>query len=125
VVQHARSEITALEGDEQAGLQGATLADRGSGETKRLPVRRLFLFIGADPNTGWLPDCVERDAKGFVLTGQSGRAPLETSHPGVFAAGDVRAGSTKRVAAAVGEGAAVVAQIHAALAARAREPEPA
>jgi len=125
VVLHRQAEVVELEGDEHEGLQGATLRDRVSGATTRLPVRRLFLFIGADPNTSWLPDCVERDAKGFVLTGRAGRAPLETSHPGVFAAGDVRAGSTKRVAAAVGEGAAVVAQIHAALAARERTPEPA
>jgi thioredoxin reductase (NADPH) len=85
------------------------------------------LFIGADPNAGWLDQCVEVDGKGFVVTGSKfadgngtiDRAPLplETSRPGVFAIGDVRAGSTKRVAAAVGEGAAVVAQIHSALAA--------
>jgi thioredoxin reductase (NADPH) len=84
------------------------------------------LFIGADPNAGWLDQCVEVDGKGFVVTGSKfadgngsiGRPPLplETSRPGVFAIGDVRAGSTKRVAAAVGEGAAVVAQIHSALA---------
>jgi thioredoxin reductase (NADPH) len=76
----------------------------------------LFLFIGADPNTDWLDGCVDLDAKGFVVTGQQGSAPLETSRPGIFAAGDVRCGSTKRVAAAVGEGAAVIAQIHAYLA---------
>jgi thioredoxin reductase (NADPH) len=85
------------------------------------------LFIGADPNASWLDQCVDVDGKGFVVTGEKfadgngtiGRLPLplETSRPGVFAIGDVRAGSTKRVAAAVGEGAAVVAQIHSALAA--------
>ena len=89
-------------------------------------MRHLFLFIGADPNAGWLQDRVAVDSKGFVVTGfacpngarAAGRPalPLETSFPGVFAIGDVRAGSTKRVAAAVGEGAAVVAQIHTALA---------
>jgi thioredoxin reductase (NADPH) len=88
------------------------------------PVRHLFLFTGADPNTSWLSGCnVRVDDKGFVLTGPEahvGQAPgapgLETSVPGVFAIGDVRSASTKRVAAAVGEGAAVVAQIHALLA---------
>ena len=87
-------------------------------------MRHLFLFCGADPNAGWLDGCVALDEKGFVLTGakcggRQGRPvlPLETSRPGVFAIGDVRAGSTKRVAAAVGDGAAVVAQIHSVLAA--------
>ena len=93
----------------------------------RCPLRHLFLFIGADPNAAWLEDCVAVDGKGFVVTGaeltdgasgtSTGALPLETSWPGVFAIGDVRAGSTKRVAAAVGEGAAVVAQIHSVLAA--------
>ena len=83
-------------------------------------MRHLFLFIGAVPNAGWLQGCVETDAKGFVVTG-GGALPLETSLPGVFAIGDVRAGSTKRVAAAVGDGAAVVAQIHTAIAERAKE----
>jgi thioredoxin reductase (NADPH) len=85
-------------------------------------LRHLFLFIGADPNAEWLKGCVETDSKGFVITGgkfaaDAGRAPmaLETSMPGVFAIGDVRAGSTKRVGAAIGEGAAVVAQIHQVL----------
>jgi thioredoxin reductase (NADPH) len=95
------------------------------GEERRCRLRHLFLFIGADPNTGWLKDCVGLDSKGFVVTGAPGaqseagpgRAPLplETNLPGVFAIGDVRSGSTKRVAAAVGEGAAVVAQIHSML----------
>lgn len=77
----------------------------------------MFLFIGADPNTKWLDDRIALDDKGFVLTGQSSHRALETSSPGVFAIGDVRSGSTKRVAASVGEGAAAVAQIHAYLAA--------
>ncbi len=89
-----------------------------------MAVRHLFLFIGADPNASWLRTCnVETDDKGFVRTGGGtlGCAsavpyPLQTSVPGVFAIGDVRSGSTKRVAAAVGEGAAVVAQIHSYLA---------
>jgi thioredoxin reductase (NADPH) len=88
-------------------------------ETHRL-VGHLFLFIGADPNTSWLSASdVALDAKGFVRTGAevaAGRRALETSRDGVFAIGDVRAGSTKRVAAAVGEGAQVIATIHAFLA---------
>jgi len=80
-------------------------------------LRHLFLFIGADPNSGWIAHCVDSNDRGFVITGGNGRL-LETSVPGVFAIGDVRAGSTKRVAAAVGEGAAVVAQIHAMMADR-------
>jgi thioredoxin reductase (NADPH) len=82
-------------------------------------MRHLFLFIGADPNTDWLAGSdIARDAKGFVLTGKPAGAAhmLETSRPGVFAIGDVRAGSIKRVAAAVGEGAQVVAALHAYLA---------
>jgi thioredoxin reductase (NADPH) len=90
-----------------------------TGEVTRLPARHLFLFIGADPNTDWLAGSgVRLDAKGFVVTGEAaapGRGPLETSRRGVFAIGDVRAGSIKRVAAAVGEGAQVVAALHAHL----------
>jgi thioredoxin reductase (NADPH) len=86
----------------------------------RRPIRHLFLSIGADPNTAWLSQYdVALDAKGFVRTGadlEGNRRLLETSHPGVFAIGDVRCGSVKRVAAAVGEGAQVVATLHAFLA---------
>jgi len=121
---HTRTEVVGLEGDQTTGLTGAVFRDRGSGETHACPLRHVFLFIGADPNADWLDGCVALDNKGFVLTGakcggREGRPvlPLETSRPGVFAIGDVRAGSTKRVAAAVGEGAAVVAQIHSVLAA--------
>ena len=116
VEMHVGSEIVGLEGRRETGLEAATFQDRRDGTRHRCAVRHLFLFIGADPNADWARDCVETDAKGFVLTG-SGDLPLETSRPGVFAIGDVRAGSTKRVAAAVGEGAAVVAQIHSLLAA--------
>ena len=80
----------------------------------------MFLFIGADPNTDWANDCVDTDAKGFIVTGADALS-LETSRPGIFAIGDVRAGSTKRVAAAVGEGAAVVAQIHSLFAEHANQ----
>jgi thioredoxin reductase (NADPH) len=86
-------------------------------ESRWLGAQHLFLFIGADPNTHWLDQHIVLDKKGFVVTGAAPRMPLETSNPGVFAVGDVRSGSIKRVAAGVGEGAAVVAQIHAYLAA--------
>jgi thioredoxin reductase (NADPH) len=109
---HVGAEVVALEGGGAGGLAGATIRHNADGSLHHRPLRHLFLFIGADPNSDWLPDAVATDPKGFVLTGQ-GRQPLETGMPGVFAIGDVRAGSTKRVAAAVGEGAAVVAQIHA------------
>jgi thioredoxin reductase (NADPH) len=91
------------------------------GPEVRRPIRHLFLFIGADPNTEWLNGSdIALDKKGFVLTGNdagAGRHPLETTRHGVFAIGDVRAGSVKRVAAAVGEGAQVVAALHSFLAA--------
>jgi thioredoxin reductase (NADPH) len=109
-----RSEIAALHGAD-GQLEGVTLAD---GE--RLPFAFLFLFLGALPCTDWLGDAVARDDKGFILTGAAvGRGDLlETSVPGVFAAGDARAGSTKRCATAVGEGAMAVQFVHAHLAAR-------
>jgi thioredoxin reductase (NADPH) len=88
-------------------------------EEIRRPIQHLFLFIGAEPNTDWLNGSgIALDPKGFVLTGTDttgNRQPLETSRPGVFAIGDVRSGSVKRVAAAVGEGAQVVATLHAFL----------
>ena len=81
---------------------------------ERMPLNYLFLFLGADPCTDWLGDTVARDEKGFILTGpDAGAAGIhETSVPGVFAAGDVRAGSIKRCAIAVGEGAAAVRHVH-------------
>jgi thioredoxin reductase (NADPH) len=117
---HVGTEVVALDGDRAGGLKAVTFLDRSTGATRTFPLRHLFLFIGADPNAEWLQNCVAVDDKGFVVTGggfsvnASGRTPLplETSVPRVFAIGDVRASSTKRVAAAVGEGAAVVAQIH-------------
>jgi thioredoxin reductase (NADPH) len=113
-----RTSLTALEGS-NGGLAAVRWRQAGSDEVRR-PIRHLFLFIGADPNTDWLTSCgIALDAKGFVLTGKdAGGAsrPLETSQPGVFAIGDVRSGSIKRVAASVGEGAQVVAAIHAFLA---------
>ena len=115
---HTGCEVVDLEGDRAGGLTGAVFRNRATGERHSRALRHMFLFIGADPNAEWLSGCVAVDPKGFVLTGldvadkANSRLPLETSRPGVFAIGDVRAGSTKRVAAAVGEGAAVVAQIH-------------
>ena len=120
---HVGTEVVALDGDRAGGLTAVTFRQRASGKTFKAPLRHLFLFIGADPNTGWLASCVAVDDKGFIVTGgefsagANGRTPLplETSMPGVFAIGDVRATSTKRVGAAIGEGAAVVAQIHQVL----------
>ena len=110
-----RSEIAQLHGA-NGQLEGVTLT---SGE--RLPFAFLFLFLGARPYTDWLGDVVARDESGFILTGAAAGADhiLETSVQGVFAAGDVRSGSTKRCATAVGEGAMAVQLIHAHLAQRA------
>ena len=123
---HTGVEVVALEGDQTGVLCNATFRGLDSGKFWTYPLRHLFLFIGADPNGDWLAKRVAVDNKGFVITGRDfaptdvpiDRAPLplETSVAGVFAIGDVRAGSTKRVGASIGEGAAVVAQIHAALA---------
>jgi len=117
VVTNAR--VTALEGS--SGMLKAIRWQRaGTGDETRKEIKHLFLFIGADPNTDWLAGSdVVLDAKGFVKTGSdlgSERHALETSRNRVFAIGDVRSASTKRVAAAVGEGAQVVAAIHAVLA---------
>jgi len=111
---HVGAELDSLEGSCATGLRSATFRHVGDGSFSRLELRHLFLFIGADPNTEWVGDRVATDQKGFILTGQVG-LPLETSLHGVFAIGDARSGSTKRVSAAVGEGAAVVAQIHTML----------
>jgi thioredoxin reductase (NADPH) len=109
--------VTGLEGDD--GALSAVRWRSTAGEVRR-PIRHLFLFIGAAPNTDWLSGSgVEVDPRGFVLTGSDkdhGGHALETSRPGVFAIGDVRSGSVKRVAAAVGEGAQVVAALHSYLA---------
>jgi thioredoxin reductase (NADPH) len=102
------SEVRALHG--AAGrLESVTLTDGAT-----LPLSFLFLFLGASPCTDWLGDVVARDANGFILTGADAGADglLETSVPGIYAAGDVRAGSTKRCATAVGEGATVVRFVH-------------
>jgi thioredoxin reductase (NADPH) len=113
-----QTNISGLEGN--GGVLEAIRLRGPSDEEKRRPVRHLFLFVGADPNTDWLKGSgVALDGKGFVLTGsETGGAsrPLETSVRGVFAIGDVRCGSTKRVAAAVGEGAQAIGTLHAFLA---------
>ncbi|RWM25792.1 cyclic nucleotide-binding domain-containing thioredoxin-disulfide reductase [Mesorhizobium sp.] len=113
------TEIAALEGHE-GNLDQVRWRNRVTGTETTRPIRHLFLFIGADPNTDWLANCnVALDAKGFVRTGPDvapGHGPMETSRNGVFAIGDVRCGSTKRVAAAVGDGAQVVAALHGYLA---------
>ena len=117
------TEVAALRGPGRGALEAITLRERRSGATRELRVRQLFLFVGAEPNTAWLKGCVSLDEKGYVLTGAdragatsvADRCSLQTSLPRVFAVGDVRAGSTKRVASAVGEGAAAVAQVHACL----------
>jgi thioredoxin reductase (NADPH) len=108
--------VTALSCGAGGTLASVDMNSRETGETQRVDAHHLFLFIGADPNTGWLDQRIALDDKGFVATGDDLKFPLQTSSPGVFAIGDVRSGSVKRVAAGVGEGAAAVAQIHAYLA---------
>jgi thioredoxin reductase (NADPH) len=117
------TEVRTLEGERT--LEGVTVEDNRSGERRRLPARAMFVFIGADPHTHWLQDHVALDDHGFVLSGQAAavtvpevggelRQPLmlETSRPGILAAGDVRSGSIKRVASAVGEGSMAVRLTH-------------
>jgi thioredoxin reductase (NADPH) len=126
VQSYLRTRVTSLEGNGHLATVCGESADLGP---QRFDSSSLFLFIGADANTEWLRDCVELDSKGFVVTGTglprsitdndrwiaAGRGPflLETSLPGVFAAGDVRSGSVKRVSSAVGEGAMAVSFVHA------------
>jgi thioredoxin reductase (NADPH) len=120
-----QTNVTGLEGRDGMLEAVRWRGRKSSGEVRRL-IRHLFLFIGADPNTDWLSGSgIRLDPKGFVLTGADNtdsRQPLETSRRGIFAIGDVRSGSIKRVAAAVGEGAQVVATLHATLAAIGIEP---
>ena len=128
VVLRARTQVEALEGTDR--LERIRWRQLDTGESQTRPIRHLFLMTGADPNTAWLNGCVALDDKDFVKTGSDldpreledagwplARRPdlLETSVPGVFAVGDVRAGSVKRVASAVGEGSVCVQLIHRAL----------
>lgn len=112
---HPYTEVTALHG--ATALEEIEWRDIRTDQTTRVPCGGLFVMIGAEPNTSWLADCLPLDQNGFVLTGQdeAGRplgCPYATSKPGVFAVGDVRAGSIKRVAAGVGEGSVVVHAVH-------------
>jgi thioredoxin reductase (NADPH) len=130
-----QTEITALDGD--AHLERVTWRNKQTGESRTQPIRHVFIMTGASPHTGWLRGCLVLDDKGFILTGRDldgavhsnghangtpawplARPPemLETSLPGVFAVGDVRAGNLKRVASAVGEGAIAIALVHRVLA---------
>jgi thioredoxin reductase (NADPH) len=118
-----RTEIRALRGSPQTGVEAVHWRHRDTGRDEVYPIRNVFMFLGADPATDWLQGCdVALDSKGFVLAGadvgleRNGRLPLETNVEGMFAIGDVRGGSVKRVGGAIGEGAAVVAQLHAYLA---------
>jgi thioredoxin reductase (NADPH) len=105
--------VAALEGQDGI-LEAIRCRSHRSGEEVKRAIRHLFLFVGAEPHTRWLTGSgVTFDDKGFVRTGADIEKPLETCLPGVFAIGDVRSGSIKRVAAAVGEGAQVVAALHA------------
>jgi thioredoxin reductase (NADPH) len=126
-----RSEVSALHGDKV--LTALDLANRATGEVRRLDSGGVFVFIGADAETAWLPDAIVRDERGYVRTGEPvtksgqwrlGRDPylLETSVPGIFACGDVRSSPVKRVAAAVGEGSMAIAFVHQFLAQTASAP---
>jgi len=109
---HPCSEVVRLEGETH--LSHVTWRSGSMGEDHRIAAEHLFVMIGADPCTKWLPDCVQLDSNGFVRTSSASEdsGPFETSVRGIFAVGDVRSGSVKRVASAVGEGSIVVAAIH-------------
>jgi thioredoxin reductase (NADPH) len=114
-----RSQVAELSGDDR--LRTVKIRD-GEGRVVERSVGGVFIMIGADPCTEWVKDAVRLDNRGFVLTGNdadasTSRTLFETSLPGVFAVGDVRSGSVKRVASAVGEGSVVVQAVHAWLAA--------
>ncbi|MBY0294808.1 MAG: FAD-dependent oxidoreductase [Methylobacterium sp.] len=105
------AEITALHGGDR--LEAVTIRSVVDGTTRTLSTCAVFVMVGASPNTGWLSGLVDLDGHGFVLTGEriGAPSPYATSHPGIFAVGDVRAGSVKRVAASVGEGSVVISQV--------------
>ncbi|MET0996823.1 MAG: NAD(P)/FAD-dependent oxidoreductase, partial [Mycobacterium sp.] len=120
----SRTEVREVHGDDK--LSEVVIEDNRTGERQSIQTRALFVFIGADPHTAWLSGAIQLDDHGFVSTGPAAlysgsdgnqtprRRPmmLETSRPGVFAVGDVRSGSVKRVASAVGEGSMAIRQIH-------------
>ena len=116
---HTHAEIAGLEGD--GSLEFVTWINRENGESTRRPISNVFVMIGAEPNSGWVYGTVKLDEKGFVLTGgESGfeGTSFATSVPGIYAVGDVRSDSVKRVASAVGEGSVVISNIHRYLAQR-------
>ena len=127
-----RTEVTAARGEHR--LTELVLRDQATGRDETVPAAALFVMIGATPHADWLPEDVVRDRHGFILTGRDlpdadrakagrpVRLPLETSLPGVFAVGDVRAGSVKRVASAVGEGSVAIPQVHQHLQRQATQP---
>jgi thioredoxin reductase (NADPH) len=119
------SEIIALEG--KPTLQSVTWVDRTTGEQTQKPIEDVFVMIGAEPNTGWLYGTVRLDKKGFILTGGVDgfeSTPYATSVPGIYAVGDVRANSVKRVASAVGEGSVVISDVHRYLASHRNQVPP-
>ena len=119
---YPESEIVALGGD--PSLQRVTWVNSSTGERTSRDISVVFVMIGAEPNTGWLFGTVRLDKKGFILTGNTDgfeKTPYATSVPGVYAVGDVRADSLKRVASAVGEGSVVISYIHRYLADRKNE----
>ncbi len=121
-----RLEAEIADADGEGVLRELTLRDRRTGREERVPAEWVFVLIGAEPHTDWLEGTLERDRHGFLLTGRDAPGAgsrFETSLPGVFAVGDVRAGSVKRLTSAVGEGAAVVPSLHEYLAAHERPAE--
>jgi thioredoxin reductase (NADPH) len=111
------TEIVALEGSPERGLERVRWRSRRAPTETTKPIANVFIFIGADPSTKWLSGCgVALDSNGFVMTG--GASPLASSVPGIFAVGDVRSGSVKRVSSAIGEGAQVVSAVYSFLSAR-------
>jgi thioredoxin reductase (NADPH) len=104
------AEVSALHGAEHLGA--LSIRDVKTGATRVIDTRALFIMVGAAPNTEWLPGLVKLDDKGFVITGSGeGASPFATSQPGIFAVGDVRSGSVKRVASSVGEGSVVISKV--------------
>jgi thioredoxin reductase (NADPH) len=106
------TDVIALQGGDH--LESVTVRDAKTGATRDIDTRALFIMVGASPNTEWLSGLVKLDDKGFVITGSSAEmpgSPFATSRPGIFAVGDVRAGSVKRVASSVGEGSVVISKV--------------